>query len=51
MKKIAGAVRRIKRWVTQPEDQDLQECRSLRRWSARTACCPSKKAWKSVLPE
>jgi hypothetical protein len=49
MKKITAKVRRNSRWMTQPECQDLQEARGVKRWSAATACCPGKKAWKGAL--
>ncbi|MRS15940.1 hypothetical protein GJV06_13675 [Enterobacteriaceae bacterium RIT691] len=46
MQKCTSGTRRIKRWKSQPEGQDLQQSRNERRWASMTACCPAKKAWK-----
>lgn len=40
-----------KRWNARPESQDLQNTRSERPWSSRTACCQSKKEWKRETPK
>lgn len=47
MKKSMRKIRRGITWSNTPENQNLQESRSGRMWADRTACCKSKKGWKT----